>query len=281
MKKSSYSNTERGLNRADRRDRRRQKRENNEHNNVVPLDNGKILPRLTENIPLVPKNAKQSFLVSCIHNSTIIFALGPAGTGKTHIPATMALQGFKSGLYDKIVIIRPMVADGEEIGFLPGDINEKFAPYFTPVKEIFGQFLSDHKIESLMELGKIEACPPNFLRGRTLSRTFIIVDESQNLTPSQVETCITRIGEGSKIVFTGDHYQCDIIDELTKKGQIPGLLDALTVCHGMNDVEVVAFDETEVVRSGVAGELVRRYNIRRRLDDKTIQKFDEILKKYA
>ena len=280
MKKSSYSNNERGLNRADRRDRRRQKRENNEHI-VAPLDNGKYLPRLTENIPLVPKNAKQSFLISCIHNATIIFALGPAGTGKTHIPATMALQGFKSGLYDRIVIVRPMVADGEDIGFLPGDINEKFAPYFTPVKEIFGNFLSDHKIESLMELGKIEAGPPNFMRGRTLNKTFIIVDESQNLTPSQVETVITRVGEGSKIVFTGDHYQCDIIDELVKKGQIPGLLDALTVCHGMNDVEVVAFDEHEVVRSGVAGELVRRYNRRRRLDDKTIQKFDAILKKYA
>ena len=279
MKKTSYTGEERGLNRADRRDRRRQKRVSNEQQ-IVPLDN-KFLPRLTENIPLVPKNAKQSFLISCIHHSTIVFALGPAGTGKTHIPATMALQGFKSGLYDRIVVVRPMVADGEDIGFLPGDINEKFAPYFAAVKEIFGQFLSEHKIESLMELGKIEAGPPNFMRGRTLHNSFIIVDESQNLTPAQIETVITRVGEGSKIVFTGDHYQCDIIDELVKKGQIPGLLDALTVCHGMDNVEVIAFDETEVVRSGVVGELVRRYNRRRRLDNKTIQNFDAILKKYA
>lgn len=172
-------------------------------------------------VNIIPRNsAQENYLLNlCDYNKRIIFAVGPAGTGKTHMAVLQAIKDYKSGVVEKFIITRPTVTvDDEKFGFLPGDLNEKMNPWMAPIFDVFSEFYIPADIKGMMEDGTIEITPFAFLRGRTFKRAVVIADESQNTTPTQMKTLLTRIGEGTRIFVTGDVKQTD-------RKQANGLVD--------------------------------------------------------
>lgn len=202
--------------------------------------------------PLEPRTTNQGYLISDLDRCQLTFALGPAGTGKTYIAARKACEMFKAGEIEKIIVTRPMVTAEEEIGFLPGDPVEKFAPFFAPVREILEEDLGRSYVENLMKHGKIDIAPIGFLRGHTFKNAFVIFDEAQNTTPKQMELFLTRIGEGAHVCLCGDLRQCDI--EGTS-----GLRDAVERFGNLPEAGVTRFGVEDIVRSGLARKIVAGY----------------------
>lgn len=201
---------------------------------------------------ITPLNDAQSRYMKKINGSTITFGLGPAGTGKTWIAAVMAAQAFKAKRFERIVVTRPAVEVGQRMGFLPGDLNEKYEPYFRPVKDALEEALGKGPTEYYLKAEKIEAAPLAYLRGSTLKDAFILFDEAQNSTPVEMKMLLTRIGEGSKLVINGDPRQQDIIGK-------SGLQDAVEKLRGLSDVAFVEFTWDDVVRSGIVKDILQRY----------------------
>lgn len=218
---------------------------------------GSFLPDGLENAQIrinkiTPLNDAQSRYMKKINGSTITFGLGPAGTGKTWIAAVMAAQAFKAKKFQRIVITRPAVETGQRMGFLPGDMDEKYDPYLRPVKEAIEEALGKGPTEYFFKAEKIEARPLAFLRGSTLKDAFIIFDEAQNSTPIEMKMLLTRIGEGSKLVINGDPKQKDILGK-------SGLEDAVEKLRGLRDVAFCDFAWDDVVRSGIVKDILQRY----------------------
>lgn len=204
--------------------------------------------------PLVPKTEAQQEFLDAIRDNNVVLACGGAGVGKTYVASRYALQELVEGNIDRIIITRPMVpVSGEAIGFLPGGINEKVEPWTIPIIDALREGVSKATVETMIKEGKIEFVPFAYIRGRTFNNCFVLADESQNLTIEQFKVLITRIGEDTKIVISGDVRQSDL------KGK-NGLEYAIRVAEACNlDCEIFEFDDTDVVRSAVTAQWVAAF----------------------
>lgn len=205
--------------------------------------------------PIKPKTFNQKNYVDKIRNNMIVFGLGPAGTGKTYLAMAMAINSFKAGEVSRIILTRPAIEAGENLGFLPGDLQSKVDPYLRPLYDAIYQIMGAEGYLANAEKGLIEVAPLAYMRGRTLDNAFIILDEAQNTTPAQMKMFLTRIGFGSKVVVTGDPTQKDL-----PRGQISGLDVAVRVLSGIKeDIAFVKLDSKDVVRHPVVQKIVVAY----------------------
>ena len=203
---------------------------------------------------IYPKTLKQKEFADAVRRNLLTFAIGPAGTGKTYIAVAMAANAVKKGLVDRIILTRPAIEAGEKLGFLPGDLQMKVDPYLRPLYDALGDmFGGDY--QKLIERGVVEVAPLAYMRGRTLSRAFIILDEAQNTTPEQMKMFLTRFGEGSRAIVTGDVTQIDL-----KNGEPSGLINAETVLGDVEGIAFVHLTDTDVVRHGLVMKIVKAYN---------------------
>lgn len=199
-----------------------------------------------------PLNDIQKQYLTALKSGDIVFGVGPAGTGKTYLATRFAATALHNGEIKKILITRPAVEAGEKLGFLPGELNEKFEPYLAPIKEVLREVFTEGTLTSLIRTGRIEAVPVGYLRGRSLKDTYVLLDEAQNLTPTQMKMVLTRLGEGSKLIIDGDPSQKDIPGP-------SGLTDAVRRMEGSPYVRVVKFTKEDCVRSGVVMDVLNRY----------------------
>ena len=200
------------------------------------------------------KTVGQKSYVAAIKKNTVIFGIGPAGTGKTYLAVCQAVNAFKSKEVEKIILTRPAVEAGEKLGFLPGDLQTKVDPYLRPLYDALGEFFGFETYQKLMEKGTIEVAPLAYMRGRTLSNAFVILDEAQNATREQMKMFLTRLGDGSKMVVTGDLTQTDL-----PEGKTSGLKQAVAILKGIDEIAVCAFSEKDVVRHPLVGKIVKAY----------------------
>lgn len=200
------------------------------------------------------KTVGQKNYVSAIKKNTIVFGVGPAGTGKTYLAVCQAVNAFKSKEVEKIILTRPAVEAGEKLGFLPGDLQTKVDPYLRPLYDALGELFGFETYQKLMEKGAIEVAPLAYMRGRTLSNAFVILDEAQNATREQMKMFLTRLGDGSKMVVTGDLTQTDL-----PEGKTSGLKQAVTILKGIDEIAVCTFSEKDVVRHPLVGKIVKAY----------------------
>ncbi len=199
------------------------------------------------------KTIGQKQYVNAIKKNTVVFGVGPAGTGKTYLAVCMAVSAFKSRQVEKIILTRPAVEAGEKLGFLPGDLHEKVDPYLRPLYDALQELLGLETYGKLMERGAIEVAPLAYMRGRTLSNAFIILDEAQNTTREQMKMFLTRMGEGSKTVVTGDVTQIDL------DGKESGLVHATSILEGVEGVGVCRLTAKDVVRHPLVMRIIRAY----------------------
>ena len=202
-----------------------------------------------------PRSPNQRKYVEAIERGDMTFGLGPAGTGKTYLAVAMAVSALMAKRVSRIILVRPAVEAGERLGFLPGSLQEKVDPYLRPLYDALYDLLDPQKVDKLLESNVIEVAPLAFMRGRTLSDAFIIMDEAQNTTTEQMKMFVTRLGNGSKAVITGDMTQIDLPNP--KKS---GLLEALNVLDGVEGISFCHFEDTDVVRHALVQRIVRAYD---------------------
>ena len=200
------------------------------------------------------KTVGQQTYVDAIKKNTVTFGVGPAGTGKTYLAVCLAVSAFKSKQVERIILTRPAVEAGEKLGFLPGDLQEKVDPYLRPLYDALQEMLGIETYARLMERNMIEVAPLAYMRGRTLSNAFIILDEAQNTTKEQMKMFLTRMGEGSKMVVTGDVTQMDLPD-----GKESGLVHATKILDGVEGVAVCKLTAKDVVRHPLVMRIIRAY----------------------
>jgi phosphate starvation-inducible protein PhoH and related proteins len=203
---------------------------------------------------IVPRSATQIRYMEALNRNDIIFALGPAGTGKTYLAVAQAVAQLITGSVDRLILSRPAVEAGERLGFLPGDMKEKVDPYLRPIYDALYDCLPAEQVERRMASGEIEIAPVAFMRGRTLAESFIILDEAQNTTPAQMKMFLTRFGQNSRMVVCGDPKQSDL-----PQGHVSGLNDAVGKLEGVEGIEMVRFGVGDVVRHPVVGRIVQAY----------------------
>lgn len=202
---------------------------------------------------ITAKSENQKLLLKSIKENTITIVAGPPGSGKTMISVISGLREFIMGHYDKMIFTRPCVeANGENLGFLPGDLNEKIHPYMIPIMDFLSDFLNQAKIEALVKSGDFVTLPLAFQRGITFRNSIVILDEAQNTKPEQIRMFLTRIGENCKVIITGDPNQSDI-------KQKNGLVDALERLEGVSSLGIVRFGKEDIVRNPIIEEIEKRY----------------------
>lgn len=201
------------------------------------------------------RSAMQTRYIQAMQKSDMVFALGPAGTGKTYLAVCAAVEMFTAGKVDRIILSRPAVEAGERLGFLPGDMQEKIDPYLRPLFDALNDTLPAEQVVRRLASGDFEVAPLAFMRGRTLSNAFVILDEAQNTTPTQMKMFLTRLGENSRMVVTGDLSQVDL-----PPGTRPGLLDAVETLAGVDGIEFINFSADDVVRPPLVARIVRAYD---------------------
>jgi len=204
--------------------------------------------------PIKPKTLGQKQYVDMIRSNTIVFGIGPAGTGKTYLAMAMAIDAFKNNEVGKLILTRPAIEAGEKLGFLPGDLQSKVDPYLRPLYDALYQIMGSENFMANMEKGLIEVAPLAYMRGRTLENAFIILDEAQNTTPAQMKMFLTRIGFGSKVIITGDRTQKDL-----PKDAISGLDVAINVLQNVEDIAFVKLTNQDVVRHPLVQKIVKAY----------------------
>ena len=205
--------------------------------------------------PIKPKSINQAKYLQAIKANSLTFGIGPAGTGKTYLAVAMAVSFYKAKQVEKIVLTRPAVEAGEKLGFLPGDLGQKVDPYLKPLFDALSEMLGLEVYNRLMEKGVIEVAPLAYMRGRTISNSFIILDEAQNTTREQMKMFLTRIGEGSKVVVTGDVTQIDL-----PYGKKSGLIEVSHILNGIEDISINYFNEKDVVRHELVMKIVKAYD---------------------
>ncbi len=203
---------------------------------------------------IYPKTFNQKKYVDAIAHYDLVFGVGPAGTGKTYLAVAQAVADLKNSKVKKLIITRPVVEAGENLGFLPGDLKEKVDPYLIPLYDALYEMLGTQSTLMLMEKGIIEIAPLAYMRGRTLENAFVILDEAQNTTKVQMKMFLTRLGFASKMVITGDPSQTDL-----PKGASSGLNHALSLLEGLEDVKIVQFKKIDVVRHPLVQRILERY----------------------
>ena len=200
------------------------------------------------------KTLGQSRYVNAMKNNTVVFGVGPAGTGKTYLAMAAAVMAFKNKEVSRIVLTRPAVEAGEKLGFLPGDLQHKVDPYLRPLYDAIYEMMGSEAYARLAERGVIEVAPLAYMRGRTLSDAYIILDEAQNTTNEQMKMFLTRLGEGSKVVVTGDLTQIDL-----PPGKVSGLKRAVNILEGVKDIAVCHFSHKDVVRHELVQSIIKAY----------------------
>ncbi|MBS7332142.1 MAG: PhoH family protein [Weeksellaceae bacterium] len=212
---------------------------------IVHGVNGKIIK---------PQTPNQHKLVQTVYNKDMVFAIGPAGTGKTYTAVALAVQALKNKEVRRIIMTRPAVEAGENLGFLPGDMKDKLDPYLQPLYDALKDMIPFEKLESYTERGVIEVAPLAFMRGRTLDDAFVILDEAQNTTYAQMKMFLTRMGKNSKFIITGDPDQVDLPPK-----QKSGLREALHILKGVKDIGFIYLDDKDVVRHKIVREILKAY----------------------
>lgn len=205
--------------------------------------------------PIKPKTVGQRKYTSLIKKNTIVFGIGPAGTGKTFLAVAMAVTALRAKEISRIVLTRPAVEAGEKLGYLPGDLQNKIDPYLRPLHDALFEMLGAESYAKHVERGTIEIAPLAYMRGRTLDDAFIILDEAQNTTREQMKMLLTRLGNNSKIVITGDITQVDL-----PRGTASGLIEAASILEGIDDIAVHRFSERDVVRHRLVREIIAAYD---------------------
>ena len=221
---------------------------------LLSLFKGEI-PLTFRGKPIVPKTLGQRHYVTMIRKKDIVFGIGPAGTGKTYLAVVSAVAALKQGRVKRILLTRPAVEAGENLGFLPGDLQEKVDPYLRPLYDALNDVLGPEGVAKALERGLIEIAPLAYMRGRTLDDSFVILDEAQNTTPEQMKMFLTRLGFGSRMVITGDATQIDL-----PKGKKSGLIEAQRILAGIDDIAIVFFSEQDVVRHALVQKIIAAYN---------------------
>ncbi|HMS94194.1 MAG TPA: PhoH family protein [Tabrizicola sp.] len=208
----------------------------------------------TRKKPIEPRTEAQKAYVANLFQNELGFGIGPAGTGKTYLAVAVGVTMFISGAVEKIILSRPAVEAGERLGFLPGDMKEKVDPYMQPLYDALNDFLPSKQVEKLIQEKRIEIAPLAFMRGRTLSNAFVVLDEAQNATTMQMKMFLTRLGEGSRMVITGDRTQVDL-----PRGTASGLADAERILKGVKGVSFNYFTSKDVVRHPLVGRIIEAY----------------------
>ena len=208
---------------------------------------------------VLPRTVRQREYLEAIRDHHVIFAIGPAGTGKTYLAVAAAIHALGEEQVRRLVLCRPAVEAGERLGFLPGDLAQKIDPYLRPLYDALYDIWQGERAQKMIDSGLVEVAPLAFMRGRTLNHSFIILDEAQNTTPEQMKMFLTRIGEGSKAIVTGDVTQTDLAP-----GRVSGLLHAREVVAGLSGIAFIHFDRTDVVRHELVQRIVRAYEKRSR-----------------
>lgn len=243
--KSSYEPTSDGA---------KKSKNNDKSSKAKTGENGQAHIR-TRKKHITARTPRQSQYIRGMEQSDLIFALGPAGTGKTYIAVAAAASALEQGKVEKIILSRPAVEAGERLGFLPGDMREKVDPYLRPLYDALYDCLPAERVEKEIENNVIEIAPLAFMRGRTLANSFIILDEAQNCTTMQMKMFLTRLGEGSKMVITGDPSQVDL-----PTGQKSGLVDASQLLRNVDEIKQITFKGEDVVRRDLVAKIVEAYD---------------------
>jgi len=214
---------------------------------------GRVAKTLDDS-PVRARTKGQQGYIDVVERHDVVFATGPAGTGKTYLAVAMAIRMMRQGFFRKLVLVRPAVEAGEKLGFLPGDLQAKVSPYLRPLYDAIGDFVEFGEIRRYMERDIIEVAPLAYMRGRTLDNAFIILDEGQNTTRSQMQMFLTRMGRKSKIVVTGDVTQIDL-----PRGVTSGLVDAIRRLRDVDGIGIVELDRADIVRHPLVQRIVEAY----------------------
>ena len=225
-------------------------------------------PKYRKNVQ--PKNESQAQFMQAVDMHSLAVSMGPAGTGKTYIAIAKAVEALERGDVNRIILSRPAIEAGEKLGFLPGDMEEKLSPYLRPLYDALYDVLHTDFVDRRIASGDIEIAPLAFMRGRTLTRAAVILDEAQNATPAQMKMFLTRLGEHSRMIITGDPTQTDL-----PEGAQSGLVDALSLLSDLPDVEVVKFTSADVVRHHLVAKIVQAYDRRAKHLRRGIAKTEE------
>ncbi len=209
----------------------------------------------TKKKDVAPRSPNQAAYIEAIQNNELVFGLGPAGTGKTYLAVAVGVSMYLEGKVEKLVFCRPALEAGEKLGFLPGDMQEKVDPYLRPIYDAMHDMMPWDTIMSKIESGDIEIAPLAFMRGRTLSNAFVILDEAQNTTATQMKMILTRMGESSRMVITGDITQTDL-----PNGIKSGLRDATEILEGEDGISFVTFENKDVVRHPLVSKIINAYD---------------------
>ncbi len=205
--------------------------------------------------PITPRSSGQRAYVQALRNHDVVFGVGPAGTGKTYLAMAMAVAALTRGEVRRVVLTRPAVEAGEKLGFLPGDLSEKVDPYLRPLYDALADMLPDERVARMLEKRVIEVAPLAFMRGRTLNQAYVVLDEAQNTTREQMKMFLTRLGDGSRMVITGDVTQIDL-----PRKRDSGMVHALAVLREVEAIGVVHLTTSDVVRHAVVAEIIEAYH---------------------
>ena len=230
----------------------------NEESNVKSFQHLIKTPRKS----VIARSEKQSDYIKALKENDIVISLGPAGTGKSFLAVSVAVTLLMEKKVERVILSRPAVEAGEKLGFLPGDMKEKVDPYLRPLYDALYELFGADKIDKKIENGEIEIAPLAFMRGRTLKNCFAILDEAQNATETQIKMFLTRIGENSKLVVNGDPTQIDLINKAQS-----GLLKSKEILKNINEIKIIEFDHTDVVRHPLVSKIIRAYQ-KKTADDK-------------
>lgn len=203
---------------------------------------------------IYPKTLNQKMYIKSLEDNDIVFAYGPAGTGKTFLGVMYAIKCLKAYKVKRIVLVRPIVEAGEKLGFLPGDLKEKIDPYLIPIYDALNDAIGKEHVEKLIEKGMIEVAPLAYMRGRTIDNAIIILDEAQNATLTQMKMFLTRLGFGSKMIITGDLSQIDLPNKNTS-----GLIEAINLLQGIEGIKMIRFQREDVMRHPLVFKIIERY----------------------
>ena len=205
--------------------------------------------------PVKPKTVGQKKYIDQIRQNTIVFAIGPAGTGKTYLAMAMAITAFRQGQVSRIILTRPAIEAGEKLGFLPGDLQQKVDPYLRPLYDALHDIMGTETFQKNLEKGAIEVAPLAYMRGRTLDNSYIVLDEAQNTTPEQMKMFLTRLGRDSKAIITGDITQIDLPD-----GKTSGLKEAVRILDNIEDIGITTLTPRDVVRHPLVQKIIHAYD---------------------
>lgn len=220
------------------------------------LDNANAIQ--TKRRSLVPRTQNQAAYVDALRSKEMVFGIGPAGTGKTYLAVAVGVEMYEKQLIERLVFCRPAVEAGEKLGFLPGDMREKIDPYLRPIYDALHDFLGAERVEKMLERGEIEIAPLAFMRGRTLSHAYVVLDEAQNTTSGQMKMFLSRMGEGSRMIVTGDPSQNDL-----PYNQISGLAEASEILGNIPEIGFIEFTNSDVVRHKLVGKILNAYDAKK------------------